>query len=472
MKRLSLLMLMIGAAGTLSAQEVIHVSKNTAVKTVYKTVSGLSNFEVELRGTIELADDDRDIKSMSSDGYLEIRKTVFGSKRKLIISPEADGLKREYYEGRTKMPFEPEGRKWMAEILPELVRSTTIGAESRVNRFFNRGGAQAVLNEIENLQSDYVKHHYANKLMKVRGLEAKDYAKIINTLANEIDSDYYLSEFLKYNADKLLSTQESTDALLAATNEIDSDHYKTEVIKEALRQKNVSAEGLRSVMTAASKIGSDHYKAEVLNTLLRQRNLTTVMVTEVLRGTQSINSDHYRTLVLQKALAHQDLPAAAYQNALESVRQINSDHYKTEVLKSLLNNQLPPEQMQYIVNVSASIKSDHYLTEVFTTIMRKQELNDESFKTLVNAVDDVNSDYYAATVLRAALSLPNLSEQKIESILKASTDIDSDHYLTEVLTKAAPLVKNGSSSLQESYRSAAKNISSDTYYGRAMKALN
>lgn len=126
----------------LTTTVVEHYGQDTNIhdrnKIVIRNRSGFSSFDVEVRGKVELTDDDKDIKSMSPDGYLEVRKTVFGSRRALVISPDGGGLKKEYYEGRTKVAFEPAGRQWMAEILPELVRSTTIGAESRVERFFKK----------------------------------------------------------------------------------------------------------------------------------------------------------------------------------------------------------------------------------------------------------------------------------------------------------------------------------------------
>ncbi len=182
-------------------------------KMVWKNSNGVSSFNVEMRGKIELNDDDSDIKSMSSDGYLEITKTVFGSKRSLVITPQSGGLKREYYEGRTSIPYEPEGRKWMSEIMPELVRTTTIGAESRVNRFYKQGGVNSVLSQIGAMESDYVKHHYANLLMALSGVGQKDYPNIINKVAGTMESDYYLAQFLQKNLNKFLTTKEATDAL-------------------------------------------------------------------------------------------------------------------------------------------------------------------------------------------------------------------------------------------------------------------
>ncbi len=470
------LALWVTTALTASGQDdVFLIGRSTSHsenKTVIRHSNGFNSFNVETRGKIELTDDDRDIKSMSPDGYLEITKTVFGSRRTLVITPQANGLKREYYEGRTAIPYEPEGRKWLAEIMPELIRSTTIGAESRVHRFYRQGGVNAVLREISSMESDYVRYHYANILMKVPAITTKDYAPIINSIAGGMDSDHYLTEFLQSGMDKFLSTKESADALFAATRKMESDHYKTQIIKEALRTQAASPEAIRSILAASSQIESDHYKTEVLTSLMRQPNLSDPVVNEMIATTRTIDSDHYRTVVLTKALGYKGLSGASYQKVLESVRDIESDHYKTEVLKKLLENKLPTEQVFTLVDLSTSIDSDHYLSIVFSEVLEGQDLNDEAFKRLIDRAADVDSDHYASTILQAALELDGLNEAKTTSILSAASRIDSDHYLTEVLVHAAPLVKRGSANLKDAYRSAARQISSETYYGRALRALD
>src|SRR5687767_11944575 len=76
---------------------VIHNDRSTMR---WRTSTGLSDFNIEMRGKIELTEDDKNIKSMSDDGYLEINKTVFGSKRTIVIESLGAGrLKKEYYEG-------------------------------------------------------------------------------------------------------------------------------------------------------------------------------------------------------------------------------------------------------------------------------------------------------------------------------------------------------------------------------------
>jgi hypothetical protein len=220
----------------------VYASGNDS-KVTYKRSDGFNSFNIEVRGKIEVTDDDRDIKSMSGDGYLEITKTTFGSKRTIIISAEGNTLKREYYEGRTSVSYEPEGRKWLSEILPEVVRTTTVAAESRVNRFYQRGGVQAVLTEIGVIESDYIKAHYAGLLMKLP-VQSKDYAVIVSKVSAELDSDHYLSEFLDKNLSKFIQNKDAVEAVFVATNKMGSDHYKTQVIKEALRLQPASIESV------------------------------------------------------------------------------------------------------------------------------------------------------------------------------------------------------------------------------------
>lgn len=468
---LLLLMIFTGLTAQSQSRNESYSSNNDS-RVKFRHSNGMTNFNVESRGKFELTDDDRDIKSMSSDGYLEITKTVFGSKRSVIISPQAGKMKYEYFEGRTQVAFEPDGRKWLSEILPELVRSTTIGAESRVNRFYRLNGTKGVLDEISKIESDYVKAHYANLLMDLP-VPSKDYSTIANVITDQIESDHYRTEFYKKNMSKLLSTKESTDALFNATKKLESDHYKTEVIKASLRNGPASLDGVKIILQASATMESDHYKTEVLSALLKQSNLDDAVITEIISGTSNIESDYYRSVVLNRSLDRPGLSSTAYNRALESIRNIESDHYKTEVLSRIIKNNLTSENQVMVVNAASSIKSDHYATTVANQLVQKQNLSDEAFQKLLETIGTHDSDYYVSTFLQSALERQNISKQNLVAILKATGHIESDHYVTEVLTDAAPRIKAlNDPSLKDAYRQAAKNIESETYYGRAMKAID
>jgi hypothetical protein len=451
-----------------SSVSVSHNSRDDIQR--WRTSNGFDNFNVEYRGKIEITDDDKDIKSMSDDGFLEISKTVFGSKRSIVIEAQGNGkIKKEYYEGRTEKPWEPGGKAWLAEILPEVVRTTTLCAESRVARFFRQGGTTAVLNELDKIESDYVRSGYANLLMK-QPVQAKDYSAIINKLAEKTDSDHYMTEFLKNHTDKFLQNKEATTALFSATRKMDSDHYKTVVIKAALKGQIASLENVKIILQAASQMESDHYVTEVLSSLLNQNNLTDGIVSEIINTTQSIESDHYKTVVLTSAMDKPGLSSIAYGRVVESVKTIESDHYITQVLENLLQNKLTDDVLNTLLTILPSIESDHYKTQVFITLLKRQDLKEEQFDKLMLSFDRMDSDHYKTVVLQQAMA-SGITEAKLIKVLKMTSTMDSDHYITEVLTRAAPRVKSGSAAVQTAYRDAARNISSETYYGRALRAV-
>ena len=129
--------------------------------------SGFDKFVLKYEGEITLSDDDKDIVAISDGGYLEIKKSVFGSKRKVVIESDAHGrLLKKYYTGFSQKAFEPEGRKWLAEMLPDIVRTYNIGTEARVERFYNHGGARAVFDEVNFLENDYAAYEYLRMVLE------------------------------------------------------------------------------------------------------------------------------------------------------------------------------------------------------------------------------------------------------------------------------------------------------------------
>jgi hypothetical protein len=114
-----------------------------------------------------------------------------------------------------------------------------------------------------------------------QAIQVKDYANIITKVADGLDSDHYMTEFLKDNTAKFMQDKAATTALFSATKKMDSDHYKTIVIKSALKGQTASLENVKIILQAAGMMESDHYITEVLTSLLKQSNLTDAVIAEM-----------------------------------------------------------------------------------------------------------------------------------------------------------------------------------------------
>jgi hypothetical protein len=176
---------------------------------------------------------------------------------------------------------------------------------------------------------------------------------------------------------------------------------------------------------------------------------------------------------LNKALNKTSLSNESLKNLITALDDINSDYYKTTVFNTMAERMTmePDVQIQMINQIKESVNSDYYASITMKNVLEHQRLSDESFRLLVNVSSDFNSANYAADVLKTAAE-KDLNKTQLIDILKACANIDSDHYLSEVLLSLSDQVRTSDSAVKDAYRSAAKSIDSDTYFGRAVKAID
>ena len=447
-------------------------SDNQKIRKI-STSNGFQSFNIEFKGKIEVTDDDKDVKAISPGGYLEISKTTFGSKRSLLIEATSSGLKKEYYEGRSKVNFEPAGKQWLAEILPEVVRSTGIAAESRINRYFKQGGIEAVINEIDRLESDHVRATYGNILLKRPGLSDKDLIEAVNGLAKEISSDYYLADMLSNHTDRFLKNDKTADAYFDAVGQIGSDYYASVVLKGALQNTEVPTSSMPKIMLATKNIGSDYYQSVVLTNVLDRDNLDGAVLAEVISTTRSIGSDYYQTQILSKAMEKKQLSDESFNSLLDAISDVSSDYYMTTVFTKLLDNKLSGRvNSKLILLVDEKMSSDYYASSVLGKIVEMQELDDKTMEQLAHAISGLSSSNYGAEVIKHAAEQKTLNKGKLIPLINAAGSLNSDYYASSALEALAPHVRQSDNEVKNAYRTAAKNIHSDIYYGQAIRAID
>lgn len=447
--------------------EVYTSSKNSATKMNYQT--GSESLNIEHDGKVLIGADDRSIVGITDDGYLRIKKTTFGNTREIFIRSNGNSLSYEYREGGRQVPFEPAGKAWLADILPDLVRTTTIGAESRVDRIYQKGGAKAVMAEIGNMKSEHTKARYASLLLK-KDLKDSEIPTVIELVGQQIGSDHYRYEVFKSNSDKLLKDPKNLGHYLNAIKTVESDHYKTGLVKLALERDLPQAYNQQALQLISS-IGSDHYKSEVLRRMVKTNTLSDEQLEFVLaRLLGEVNSDHYRSEIISTVLKEQPkLSSTGIDHVISSIAQTGSDHYATESLKRLVSiHELSPQNYEALFNMLNKLGSDHYKSE-FMRLLVKDEDFSKHFNLFLKETQSMESDHYRSEILRSALATGKLSEDQKVSLVRSTANIKSDHYKTEVLMKVC---KSGAGAkLKSAIQETAKSINSTHYYGTIMKCV-
>jgi hypothetical protein len=481
----------------------VSISNRSGVSK-YSASDGFQKLNVEYDGKIVFAEDDQSIASISRGGYMLIRKTSFGQRREVLAEADGDKVVYEYRVGRRRQEWDQEAQEFLADVLLEVIRTTGIGAEGRVERFYKAGGVDRVLEETDDIRSDYVTHIYLQVLLDDYSLNENELVSLARYIPRSLDSDHYITEVFKSNADQFLESNAATTAFLDAIRRMDSDHYITVILTQTLREE-LDDEALIKVIKAADLMDSDHYKTNVLKEVLDRRNLSVQVVDEVIKASSDIGSDHYASIVISDALDRPNLSDDAFNNLMDAVSNMDSDHYVTETFMSLLNEREVSDQVvKAILDRLAYMDSDHYRNVIISELFDDHLISDEYWGVLLNTIDDVESDHYASEMLKEVLKNDlteeqysrviqkvsrvdsdhykvtiikevletDLTNEQLKSILEAADYIDSDYYKSEVLREACSQVRESTDDIKSVYRKVARGIGSDTYYGRVARCID
>jgi hypothetical protein len=402
--------------------------------------SGSNATEITYRGRIEFTEDERDIRSISPGGFFKFSKTTFGNTRTIHIESSSDGsLSRAYYVGRKEESYEPEGRKWLADVLPEIIATSGIGAEDRVKRIYAKEGINGVMKAVARLESDYTKAIYYGYLLEQPNLKDSELRHLLGQIRTTVSSDYEKAKLLRRVNHTYLQNEALSQEYLATVGSISSDYEKSQVLKHILRNTRLTEANTELVMQTVSNISSDYEKSQVIKTLLKDNTLNEVSTGQLLKAINSISSDYERAQTLKQMLTQGNLSSANFRATLAATSGISSDYEKTGVIKNLISRN-PQRASEYLPD-------------------------------LLKLVNTISSDYERGQAYSLMLDKLKFSEEQYAQVLAGISAIASDHEKANQLVKLSKTLPRNNTTVMDAYRKAAKTLSSDYEYRRAISAL-
>lgn len=330
---------------------------------------GDHSVEIRARGGLEFTDTDADIKSIARDGYLMIEERRGGVSRRIEVVPGADALpQRAFYAGGQAHVFDQEARAWLAEILPDVIRNSGIGAHARVQRIFNKRGAGGVLDEISLIRSDGAKRIYFRELLSIHDPDTATLRRVARQAAREISSDGEKAYLLIQIADLYLGNEAVAPDFFDAINSIHSDGEHRRVLSAILKKSPGNEDILRTLKSARAissdgekasllvqyaelflnhnsslptlfdtinSISSDGEHARVLSALLKRHTLSKENLMRVIRSAERISSDGEKANVLVTAIRVYANDAAALTAIADATKTISSDGERERVLSAI-----------------------------------------------------------------------------------------------------------------------------------------
>ena len=366
-----------------SAQEYCQNVNIINGRKQFKYSDSFTDYEVQVKGDIKVNDTDDGIVSISPGGYLKISKKTFGNKRSIIVESNSKGsLNFEYYEGRSEVPYDPEGKKWLSDVLLDVVRITGIDAEGRTKRIYNNKGINGFLSEVSAINSNSISGVYFEALLENFKLNENELISVVSTISRDISSNSERGRLYR----KYGGTFMSSNALAITYFE------------------NVS------------KLSSNTERGSVLRGISEKIDFNDPKVTEAYFSCiDKMSSNTERGSVLRHIERHQDLNSAAYSRMLMSVKKLSSNTEMGSVMRYMESLDMTNEEVSVAwFNALDAMTSNTEAGSTLRHLIRNHQLDDDNYVRLLGSTKKLTSNTEIGSVLRSITDL-NLANPSVNT---------------------------------------------------------
>jgi beta-lactamase regulating signal transducer with metallopeptidase domain len=326
------------------------------------------SFSAKVDGKIAFSANESDVESLSAGGTANFEEKRAGVTRRIEFAERSGKLERRYFVDKREQPLDAGASAWLASFLPAMIRETGLGAEARFARILSRGGAAAVLDECEQIHSEYARGMYLDLLADHGQLAPADLDRALR-LAGNFGSDYARHQALsRLFAKQTLSVAQQVTFLQQASH-FGSDYERAELLIGALPKLSDAAEVRETWLNAALGLSSDYDKQRALEALLAQKTVDDTQLDRLINASQSIHSDHERgELLIAIARRARDVAAIAPAYA-QSTRDLGSDYTRRETLLALIHRgNLDAHGSEAVLDSIATFGSNYDSREVLVAL--------------------------------------------------------------------------------------------------------
>ncbi|MBL8515084.1 MAG: hypothetical protein JNJ55_13915 [Betaproteobacteria bacterium] len=345
----------------------------SGARSTYTFTENGHTFRTRVSGTVEFNEAEDDLTKLN--GRLTILDKRAGITRMVDFKSDAaspGGIKRTYRLNNADAPIDAAGKQWIAEAIGRVARETGVNVEPRVKRIYAKGGAAAVLADIERIHSDHVRARHLTALLEQGTLDGANAAKFLD-VSRPIDSDFEKRNVLVAFIGKQPLSSDVQSALLQQVAKMDSSYEQRQILA-ALAPKLASGDGVTAAWRNAIRgIDSDYEKRQIADSLAKGATINADAVDRIIAIAHEIDSDYERASALISVARHLVSPTPAQVQAyLACAQDLDSDYEKARALSTLLKQaKLDAAGYGALISAVRHIDSDYEAKNVLTQIARR-----------------------------------------------------------------------------------------------------
>jgi hypothetical protein len=332
--------------------------------------------DLRARGDFTFAPDLSDIASLSPGGYLEIVERNGDHMHRFEASRTGNGnIDRKWTVDGSTRPFDAEAQRWLGGMLEDIEHHTAFAAPQRVSALLAKGGVNAVLDEIENMEGDYARRVYFSTLLDSARLNEGDVRRVLQQSGKEISSDYELASLLVALGKHRLVTSGVADAYVTAANSLQSDYEHRRALTPLLEISNLQPAVVTAMFKSAQSIKSDYELASFLVDAANRGLVNDNTRDDYFTAAQSIESDYEYHRAMKQLLDGGKLSDTMLSEVLQNATHIHSDYERAGLLVSIAENySLGPQLRDAYIRAADAISSDYEKQRALAALVRRTRL--------------------------------------------------------------------------------------------------
>lgn len=361
----------------------------------FRVSDGDYSLRVKGDGNVDLEPDGSGLASLGRGGSFDVTMRRDGAERRVLYTSSDGTIEKKFFVEGDEQPWGPEADRFVAEVMPILLRETAINAGERVAWLIDNRGQDGLLDEIELIRSDFAQRVYSVQYAKTATIAPADFERLMKMTGDNMSSDFDVRTTLIEAFDAQMPTGTSFDALLRAGETISSDFDARMVLEHVGPSMPRTTDAGTAYLNLARTISSDFDMRLALQPLLTSSDSNDDVVARALDlAGNDISSDFDLRTVLSAAsgrVGQSDTLARAYTTAS---RSISSDSDQRLALTSLGENaELTPAGWQMLLEAARDISSDWDAATLLTELVPHLPRDEAVLRAYRATLDTIGSDF-------------------------------------------------------------------------------
>ena len=283
--------------------------------------------EMKYSGKFRLSDDETGFKSISPGGYFKFIKNEVKVEAESNLTGD---IEYRINGGKNTLNLNERDKKLVTEAVKEMIYQG-FDANARIERIYQKGGAGALINEVDSMRIDQIKIMYLNRVFSLDSLSREDLSLAIKKVQS-LGSDMDKAQFLYKISKEQFKNPQIANAYFIIADGIHSDMDRAGILKHVIDQDSVTDENTGKILNITKRIGSDMDKADLYNKMIDKGMISGVYFDSLLDLISSMGSDFDRVNLYKKLATEKNISEGQWVSLINKSVQIGSDMDKSNLL--------------------------------------------------------------------------------------------------------------------------------------------